>query len=95
MKTYLSLCISLKKKREDLSRFFKKSSLFKYIFPRFKHVLNTFKLRTLFTRFYFFVVYISFVPVISTSTHRYVNFSDIKVLMMVTETETFNVNFTS
>ena len=32
---------------------------------------------------------------ISTSIHRYVNCSDIQVLMMVTETETFNVDFTS
>ena len=46
-------------------------------------------------RLYLFVVYFSFAPVISTSIHRYVNYSDIQVLMMVTETETFNVDFTS
>ena len=34
-------------------------------------------------------------PVISESIHCYVNYSDIQVLMMITETETFNVDFTS
>ena len=47
------------------------------------------------TCLYLFVVYFSFAPVISASIHRYVNFSDIQVLMMVTETEMFNVDFTS
>ena len=42
---------------------------------------------------YLFVVYFSFAPVISASIHRYVNYSDIQVLMMVTETETFNIDF--
>ena len=41
------------------------------------------------------VVYFSFAPVISTSINRYVNYSDIQVLMMVTETEMINVDFTS
>ena len=38
-----------------------------------------------------------FAPVISTNIHCYVNYSDIKVLKIVTETETetFNVDFTS
>ena len=41
---------------------------------------------------YLFVVYILFAPVISTSIHRCVNNSyDIKVLMKVIKTETFNV----
>ena len=44
---------------------------------------------------YLFVVYFSFVPVILASIHRYVNYYDIQVLTMVTETETFNVDFTS
>ena len=35
-----------------------------------------------------FVVYFSFAPVISASIHRYVNYFDIQVLIMVTETET-------
>ena len=44
----------------------------------------------------FFAVYILFAPVISTSIHRCVNNShDIKVLMKVIKTETFNVGFTS
>ena len=45
-------------------------------------------------RLHLSVVYFSFTPVISTNIHRYVNYSDIQVLMMVTETETFNVDFT-
>ena len=44
---------------------------------------------------YLFVVYFSFAPVISASIHRYGNYFDIQVLMMVTETKTFNVDFTS
>ena len=47
-------------------------------------------------RLYVFVVYILFAPVILTRIHHCVNnFPDIKVLMMVIETETFNVDFTS
>ena len=68
---------------------------FSNIFPRARHVLNSFELRTLCAHLYLFVVYFSFGPVISASIHRYVNYSDIKVLMMVTETETFNVDFNS
>ena len=44
---------------------------------------------------YLFVVHFLFAPVISASIHRYVNYFDIPVLMMVTETETLNVDFTS
>ena len=71
---------------------FENVGFFSNISPRAKHVLNTFKLRTLCACLYLFVVYILFVPVISTSIHRYVNYSNIQVLMMVTETETFNVD---
>ena len=46
-------------------------------------------------RLYLFVVYISFGPVISTTIHRYVNFFDTQAFMMVTETEMFNIDFTS
>ena len=47
-------------------------------------------------RLYLFVVYILFAPFISTSIHRRANSSpDIKVLMKVIDTETFNVDFTS
>ena len=46
--------------------------------------------------FYLFVVYIFLAPVISTSIHDCVdNSPDIKVLVNVIETETFNVDFTS
>ena len=37
---------------------------------------------------YLFVEYFSFAPVISASIHCYVNYFDIQVLMMYTETET-------
>ena len=44
----------------------------------------------------FFLIYILFAPVISTSIHRCVdNSHGIKVLMKVIKTETFNVGFTS
>ena len=71
-----------------------KNSTFSNIFSRAIHVLNTFKLRTQYTRLYLYDVYILFAPVISTSIDRCVNYSDIKALMMVIETETFNVDFT-
>ena len=45
-------------------------------------------MNAMWTFVYLFVVYFSFAPVISASIHRYVNYSDIQVLMMVTETET-------
>ena len=66
---------------------------FDIIIPRAKHVFNTFKLRTFMNlSLYTF----SFAPVISTSIHRCVNnFHDIKVLMKVIKTETFNIGFTS
>ena len=84
------------KRREDFSRPLKKNPTFSNIFPRAKHVLNTFKSRRLCVRLYLFVVNILLAPVISTSTHRCVNNSpDTKVLMKVIETETFNVDFTS
>ena len=44
---------------------------------------------------YLFVEYFLFAPVISASIHRYVNYSDTQVLMMVTETEKFNVDLNS
>ena len=87
------LSISLKDRRIFLIW---NNPAFSNIFPHAKHVLNTFKLRTLCARLYLFVVNILFAPVISTSIHRCVNnFPGIKVLMMVIETETFNVDFTS
>ena len=36
---------------------------------------------------YLFVVYFLFAPIISASIHHYVNYFDIQVLMLVTETE--------
>ena len=40
------------------------------------------------TFMYLFVVYFSFAPVISANIHRYVNYFDIQVLMLLTKTET-------
>ena len=74
----------------------KKNPTFSNIIPCAKHVLNTFKLRTLCARLYLFIIYILFAPIILTSTHCCVNNShDIKVLMKVIKTETFNVGFIS
>ena len=41
---------------------------------------------------YILMPHFSFAPVISASSHRYVNYSDIQVLMMVTETETLTLH---
>ena len=68
---------------------------FSNIFPRARHIPNIFESWMLCAHLYLFVVYFSFAPVISASIHRYVNYSDIQVLMKVIETETFNVDFTS
>ena len=84
------------KRLKDFSRLLKKNPTFSNIFLCAKHILNTFKLRMLCARFYIFIVCILFAPVILISIHRCVNnFPDIKVLMMVIETKTFNINFTS
>ena len=78
------------KRREDFL-VYEKNSTFSKVIPRVKHVLNTFKLRSLWARLYLFVVYILFALVISTSIRRYVkNSPDTKVLMMVIETEKIN-----
>ena len=66
MKTYLSLRISLKGWRIYLISW--KIPTFSNIFPRDKHVLNTFELRTLYARLYVFVVYILFAPVIQQAS---------------------------
>ena len=80
-------CVFLNK-QEDLSRFFGKSNIFKY-FSTCQTRSNDFWIMNAMCMFmYLFVVYFSFAPVISASIHRYVNYSDIQVLMMVTETET-------
>ena len=81
-------CCVFLNKREVLSRFFEKSNIFKY-FPTFQTHSNDFWIMNVRCTFlYLFVVYFSFAPVISANIHRYVNYFDIQVLMMVTETET-------
>ena len=80
-------CVFLNK-REVFSRFFGKSNIFKYV-STCQTRSNDFWIMNAMCKFmYLFVVYFSFAHVISASVHRYVNCSDIKVLMMVTETET-------
>ena len=74
--------------REVLSCLFGKSNFFKY-FPTCQTRSNDFWIMNAMCTFvYLFVVYFSFAPVISASIYRYVNYFDIHVLMMVTETET-------
>ena len=59
------------------------------IFPCARHVLMTFELWMLCARLWIFSLHISyFSPVISANIHCYVNYFDIQVLMMVTETKT-------
>ena len=83
----LTCCVFLNK-CEVLSRFFGKSNIFKY-FPTCQTCFNDFWIMNAMCTFiYLFVVYFSFAPVISASIHCYVNYFDIQVLMMVTETET-------
>ena len=80
-------CVFLNK-REVLSRFFGKSNIFKYFSTYQTHSYDFWIMNAMCTFIYLFVIYFSFAPVISASIHRYVNYFDIQVLMMVTETET-------
>ena len=63
-------------------------------FQKYFHVPNTFETPLKYERYEHVCIFslytFLFAPVISTSIHRYVNYTDIQVLMMVTETETFN-----
>ena len=79
-------CVFLNK-REVLSRFFEKSTIFKYFSTCQKRSDDFWIMNALCTFIYLFIVYFSFAPVISASIHRYVNYFDIQVLMMVTVTE--------
>ena len=83
----LTCCVFLDK-REVLSRFFGKSNIFKYVSTCQTRSYDFWIMNTMCTLMYLFVVYFSFAPVISARIHRYVNYLDIQVLMMVTETET-------
>ena len=83
----LTCCVFLNK-REVLSRFFGKSNIFKYFSTWQTRSYDFLIMNAMCTFMYLFVVYFSFPPVISASIHRYVNYFDIQVLMMVTETET-------
>ena len=80
-------CIFLNK-REVLSLFFGKPNIFKYFSTCQTRSNDFWIMNAMCTFVYLFVVYFSFAPVISASIHRYENYFDIKVLMMVTETET-------
>ena len=80
-------CVFLNK-REVLSRFFGKSNISKYASTYKTRSYNFWTMNAMCTFMYLFVVYFSFAPVISASIHRYVNYFDIQVLRMVTDTET-------
>ena len=80
-------CVFLNK-REVLSRFIGKSNIFKYVCTCQIRSYDFWIMNTMCTFMYLFVVYISFAPVISASIHRYVNYFEIQLLMIVTETET-------
>ena len=80
-------CVFLNK-REVLSRFFGKFNIFKYVSTCQIRSYDFWIMNTMCMFMYLFVVYFSFAPVISASIHRYVNYFDIQVLMMVTETLT-------
>ena len=84
---YKKTCVFLNK-REVLSRFFGKSNIFKYFSTYQTRSYDFWIMKAMFPFVYLFVVYFSFAPIISASIHRYVNYFDIQVLMMVTETET-------
>ena len=76
-------------KLEVLSRFFGKSNIFKYVSTCLTRSYDFWIMNTMCMFMYLFVVYFSFAPVFSASTHRYVNYFDIQVPMMkVTETKT-------
>ena len=74
-----------------LSRFFVKYAIFKYVSTFQTRSFDFWIMNTMCTFEYLFVVYFSFAPVISASTQRNVNYSDIQILMMVTETETLTL----
>ena len=78
--------------REVLSCFIRKSSIFKYVSTCQTHFYGFWIINTMCAFVCLFFVYFSFVPVLSTSIHHYVNFFDIQVLMMVTETKTLTSN---
>ena len=71
-----------------MSRFFGKSDIFKYVSTCQTRSYDFWIMNAMFTFVYLFGVYFSFALVISASIHRNVNYFDIQVPMMVTETET-------
>ena len=75
-------------KREVFSRFFGKSNIFKYISTCQTRSYDFWIMNAMCTFMYLFVVYFSFDHIFSAGIHRYVNYFDIQVLMMVTKTET-------
>ena len=80
-------CVFLNK-QEALTRSFGKSNIFKYVSTCQTRSYDFWIMNAMCTFMYLCVVYFSFTPSISASIHRNVNYFDIQVLMMVTETET-------
>ena len=79
-------CVFLNKWKV-LSRFFGKFNVFKYVSTCQKRSYDFWIMNAMCMFVYLFVEYFSFPSVISASIHRYVNYFDIQVLMMVTETK--------
>ena len=67
--------------------YFGKSNIFKYFSSCQTRSYDFWIMNAMCTFEYLFIVDFSFAPVISASIHHYVNYSDIQVLMMATETE--------
>ena len=68
------ICCVFLNKQEVLSRFFEKSKIFKYFSTCQTRSDDFWILNAMCMFMYLFVVYFSFAPVISASTHQYVNY---------------------
>ena len=77
-----------------MSRFFEKSNIFKYLSTCQTRSDDFWILNTMCMFMYLFVVYFSFAPVISASTHRYVNYFISKSWWWLIN-RNVNVDFTS
>ena len=82
------LVIVYSSKNEFFSHFFWKSNIFKYVSMCQTRSYDFWIMNIMCTFMYLFVVYFAFAPVISANIHHNVNYFDIQILKMVTETET-------
>ena len=88
------ICCVFRNKREVLSCFFEKSNIFKYFSSCQTRSDDFWILNAMCMFMYLFVVYFSFAPVISASTHRYVNYFISKSWWWLIN-QNVNVDFTS